>query len=308
VIKIVADTKKRSGWTVSRTVSALGLPCSVFYAWRARANLKDRSGSPCRAYELLPEERTAICDYAKQHPTIGYRKLTWMMIDENVASVGESSVYRVLDAADLRSPWKRSIASDGTYNFRPDAPNDQWHTDVMYIWVANRFYFLLNFIDAYSRYSVHHKLLITLDGSSVSTELQAALEANPEAKPRIVHDHGSEFTNREVAKVIKQHNLIEIKTRPRHPESNGIVERFNGTVRAESHDEYGANYLQAVATVAKLMDEYNHKRLHASLGYMTPLTWHQGKQKKVNEERIRRIAAARAHRKTINQQRMKQAA
>ena len=45
--------------------------------------------------------------------------------------------------------------------------------------------------------------------------------------------------------VIKAHNLIDIKTRPRHPESNGIVERFNGTVRDESNNDYGNNYLQA---------------------------------------------------------------
>jgi hypothetical protein len=31
------------------------------------------------------------------------------------------------------------------------------------------------------------------------------------------------------ALTIKAHNLIDIKTKPRHPESNGIVERFNVT-------------------------------------------------------------------------------
>ena len=49
--------------------------------------------------------------------------------------------------------------------------------------------------------------------------LQAALEAVQGARPRIVHDHGSEFVNRDVAAVIKTHNLIDIKTKPRHPES-----------------------------------------------------------------------------------------
>jgi len=68
----------------------------------------------------------------------------------------------------------------------------------------------------------------------VSGELQAALEAKLGIRPRVVHDHGSEFVNRDVAAVIKAHNLIDIKTRPRHPESNGIVERFNGTVREET--------------------------------------------------------------------------
>lgn len=164
----------------------------------------------------------------------------------------------------------------------------------------------LSFVDAYSRYVVHHKLLISLNGEAVATELQVALEAAQDAKPRVVHDHGSEFVNRDVAAVIKVHNLIDIKTKPRHPESNGIVERFNGTVRADSDNGYG--YLQAEATIAKLMYHYNEQRLHAALGCMTPATWHRGDPQQVREERARRIAVARAHRKTINQQRSNQAA
>ncbi len=297
VMQVVVQTKRRSQWPVYRTLAALSVPRSVYYAWRARECLQDRIGKPCRAYAVLPEERAAICQYALQFPKIGYRKLTWMM-----------TVYRVLSDADLLSRWKRSTASSGEYHFRPIAPNQQWHTDVMYVWVAARFYFLLNFIDAFSRYSVHHKLLITLDGKSVANELQAALEANPGTEPRFVHDHGSEFVNRDVAAVVKAHSLMDIKTRPRHPESNGIVERFNGTVRDETDDDYGDNYLQAEAIIAKLMRHYNEERLHATLGYMTPATWHRGQPDQVRDERARRIAAARAHRKTINQQHFNQAA
>jgi putative transposase len=307
-MQIVAQTKKRSGWPVCRTLAALGVPRSVYYAWKVRASLEDRVGKPCRVYEVLPEERTAICEFALCYPKIGYRKLTWMMVDAQTACVGESTVYRVLSEADLLSRWKRSVASSGEYNFRPTAPNQQWHTDVMYVWVAARFYFLLSFVDAYSRYIVHHKLLMSLDGKSVAIELTAALEVVGSARPRVVHDHGSEFVNRDVAAVIKTHNLIDIKTRPRHPESNGIVERFNGTVRNESDDDYGSNYLQAEAIIARLMHHYNEERLHAALGYMAPPVWHRGRPDQVRDERARRIAAARAHRKTTNQQRFTQAA
>jgi putative transposase len=220
----------------------------------------------------------------------------------------KATVYRMLSDADLLSRWKRSVASSGEDNFRPNGPNQQWHTDVMYVWVAARFYFLLSFVDDYSRYIVHHKLLISLDGKSVALELQAALEAVKDAKPRVVHDLGSEFVNRDVAAVIKTHNLIDIKTRPRHPESNGIVARFNGTVRDESDNAYGSNCLQAEAIIAKLMHQYNEERLHATLGYMTPATWHRGPPEEVRNERARRIAAARAHRRMTNQQRFTEAA
>lgn len=307
-MQIVEQAKRRSGWRVYRTLATLDVPRSVYYAWKKRENLADRVGKPCRVYEVLPEERAAICEFALRYPKIGYRKLTWMMVDAGTACVGESTVYRVLSDADLLSRWKRSVASSGDYHFRPNGPNQQWHTDVMYVWVAARFYFLLSFVDAFSRYVVHHKLLLSLDGKSVSTALQAALEANPDAKPRVVHDHGSEFVNRDVAAVIKTHNLIDIRTRPRHPESNGIVERFNGTVRDETGNAYGNNYLQAEAIIARLMQHYNEERLHATLGYMTPATWHHGQPDEVRDERARRIAAARAHRKITNQQRFNEAA
>ena len=258
--------------------------------------------------ELLPEERLAICEFALKFPKVGYRKLTWMMVDAGVVCVGESSVYRVLTDADLLSRWKRSTRSSGEYPFRPTAPNQQWHTDVMYVWVACRFYFLLSFVDAYSRFIVHHKLLMSLDGQSVAIELETALEAVQGVQPRVVHDHGSEFVNRDVAAVIKAHNLINIKTRARHPESNGIVERFNGTVRDESDHAYGKNYLEAQAIIENLMRYYNEERLHASLGYMTPATWHRGQPDEVREERARRIAVARTYRKIINQQRLNEAA
>lgn len=51
------------------------------------------------------------------------------------------------------------------------------------------------------------------------------------------------------------------------------MERFNGTVRQESDDSYGNNYMQAEASIGKLMHHYNEERLHAALGYMTPATW-----------------------------------
>lgn len=307
-MQIVEQTKRRSGWRVYRTLAVLGVPRSVFYAWKRRENLEDRAGKPCRVYEVLPQEREAICEFALQYPKIGYRKLTWMMVDAGAACLGESTVYRVLSDADLLSRWKRSTASSGQYNFRPNGPNQQWHVDCMYVWVAARFYFLVSFVDAYSRYIVHHKLLMSLDGKSMAIELQAALESSQGVQPRVVHDHGSEFVNRDVAAVIKAHNLIDIKTKPRHPESNGIVERFNGTVRNESNNDYGNNYLQAEAIIANLMQNYNEERLHAALGYMTPATWHRGQPNEVRDERARRIAAARAHRRMTNQQRFTEAA
>ena len=95
---------------------------------------------------------------------------------------------------------------------------------------------------------------------------------------------------------------INIQTRPRHPESNSIVERFNSTVHDESNNDYGDNSVQPEVIIAQLMQHYNEERLHATLGYMTPATWHRRQPDEVRHERARQIAAARAHRRMTNQQ------
>ncbi len=115
-MQIVAQTRQHSGSQAYRTLSSLGLPCIVYYAWKRRESLGDRAGLPCRIYELLSDERTAICADAVQYPKIGYRKLTWMMIDAGTVCAGEGTVYRVLDKADPLSRWKRSVAFSGEYN------------------------------------------------------------------------------------------------------------------------------------------------------------------------------------------------
>src|SRR5882724_11064 len=71
-------------------------------------------------------------------------------------------------------------------------------------------------------------------------------------------------------------------------------------------------FLEAIAEafgkLVLLQLRSNLGRLHAALGYMTPATWHSGQPDEVRDERARRIAAARAHRRMTNRQRFTEAA
>ena len=49
-------------------------------------------------------------------------------------------------------------------------------SDIMYIRIHGRFFYLLVFIDEYSRYIVHHSLLVSMDAGSVSMDAQVAIE------------------------------------------------------------------------------------------------------------------------------------
>ena len=161
---------------VYRTIAALGVPRSVYYAWKSRDDLQDRTAQPCRAYEALPEERAAICDFALQYLK---DRVSQAHLDDGRCGrgrVGESTVYRVLSDADLLPAGsdRRCRAANITLTERAEST-------VAYrrhVRVGGRtIYFLVSFVDAYSRYIVHHKLLMSLDGKSVALELQAALDA-----------------------------------------------------------------------------------------------------------------------------------
>ena len=140
---MVQGTQQRSQWPLEPILACLGVPRSVYFAWRARAQsgqLEDLPRSPRGYDQLLPDEVEAIKAFALSHPKVGYRKLSYQMLDQDVVAVSESAVYRVLRAADLLSRWKRSTRSKGQYLFKPTAPNQQWQTDVMYVWVGCQHY------------------------------------------------------------------------------------------------------------------------------------------------------------------------
>lgn len=117
---MVAVTQERSRWGLDAVLAALGVSRSVYFEWRARAKhdrLEDLPPVAPRLDALLPDEERAIREFALLHPKVGYRKLTWMMVDQCVAYASESAVYRVLDQADLLARWKRSERSGGEYRY-----------------------------------------------------------------------------------------------------------------------------------------------------------------------------------------------
>src|SRR5579872_1111946 len=64
------------------------------------------------------------------HPLEGYRRLTFMMLDDDVVAVSPSSTYRVLrNAGRLDRRWL-APSKKGTGFVQPLAPHDHWHIDV----------------------------------------------------------------------------------------------------------------------------------------------------------------------------------
>lgn len=304
MLDVIAKTRQRSNWTIAQILKQFGLAKSLYYSWSKRAQagqLADRKAEYERWNAILPEEKTAVVDYALQHPQDGYKRLTWMMVDENVAYLSPSSVYKLLSEKDLLYRYKRSDQSPGTYNFKPQQPHDQWHVDIMYLYVRGNWFFFVAIIDAYSRYAVHWDLLLDMTSREVNLVIQQALEKYPSFNPRIVSDHGTQFTGKDFKALIKQFALKEIKIRLKHPESNGICERFYGLTRQEGLEHQSpADYYEAKKILGEWIDRYNHRRLHSALNYLRPVDYFTGEPEKLLAVRRQKLTKARERRIAIN--------
>ena len=309
LLALVARTQARTGWTLRRILHQLGLTKARYRDWVRRAAtdaLTDRAPIAANRDGILVEEREAVIQYALAHPKDGYRRLTWQMIDADVAYLSESSVYRILQTSDLLARWKRST-SVGTPPATPTRPHERWHTDLMYLRVADTWYFLVTVLDAYSRYVVHWELLTTMTAADVRLVIQQALEQTG-ATPQVVTDNGSQFTAAEFKDLVRRFAFEHIRIRTYHPESNGLVERFHRTTREALGDEALRNLSQARAVIARWITHYNEERLHAGLGYLTPAEFYRGNPAARVAERQQKLETARHVRQQRNTERLRRAA
>lgn len=309
LLALVVRTQERTGWTVRRILHHLGLSKARYRDWTRRAataTLADRRPVAPMRDGILTEEKAAVIAYALAHPKEGYRRLTWQMVDADVAYLSESSVYRVLRDADLLARWKRH-GSVGTAPRKPMHPHERWHTDLMYLRIADTWYFLVTVIDAYSRYVVHWELLTTMTAADVRLVIQQALE-HTGATPQVVTDNGAQFTAAEFKDLVRRFALEHIRIRTYHPESNGVVERFHRSTREALGDQAIRNLAQARAIIAKWVQHYNEERLHAGLGYLTPAEFYRGNPAARLEERRAKLEKAQRERQRINDKRLKEAA
>jgi transposase InsO family protein len=310
VLAIVPEAVARTGWSVRRILKGLGIARAVYYEWRERAEARRLDdlfpGGRCMS-AVLPEEKDAVIAYALAHPKEGYRRLAWMMVDADVAYLSPASVYRVLNDADLLYRWKRSHRA-GEKPAAPTRPNQRWHTDIMYLRVADTWYFLVTLIDGYSRYVVHWELLTTMRAADVRLVIQHALELRQLKDVEIVSDNGSQFTSADFKALVRQFELQHIRIRTYHPESNGTIERFHRSTREALEEADLRNLSHARELIGRWVKHYNETRLHASLQYLPPAEYFSGEPQRRLGDRLEKLERARRQREIINRQRHRQAA
>jgi putative transposase len=300
VVDYVARWSERTEIPTQRFMTWLGVTASKFYDWRARYGLANAHNALVpRDWWLQDWEKKAIVTFHAEYPREGYRRLAFMMLDADVVAVSPSSVYRVLKDAGLIKAHNSKPSLKGTGFVQPLLPHEHWHVDISYINVAGTFFYLCSLLDGCSRFIVHWEIREQMTEADVETIIQRARERYPDARPRIISDNGPQFIAKDFKEFIRLCGMTHVKTSPYYPQSNGKIERWHRSLKAECiRPGVPLSLADARRLVANYVNYYNDTRLHSSIGYITPADKLAGRAPAIFAARDRKLAVARERRQT----------
>jgi putative transposase len=279
------------------------LAASKFHDWKKRfGQVNEHNALVPRDHWLTDDEKERIRTFARAHPLEGYRLLTFMMLDADVAACSPASVYRVLKSAGLLAGSSPKPTKKGTGFTQPLTAHEHWHIDVSYLNIAGTFYFLCSILDGASRFIVHFEIREKMEETDVQIILQRAREAFPTATPRIISDNGPQFIAREFKEFIRIAGMTHVKTSPYYPQSNGKIERWHKTLKGDCiRPKVPLSLGEARQTVGEYVGHYNGVRLHSAIGYVTPKDKLDGRDQQIFDERDRKLAEARERRRLMRE-------
>lgn len=276
----------------------IGLHCERYRQWKQRYNqpVKNNHNQPKSSW-LTHEEEQAIITYARKHQGTGYRRMSYMMLDEGVVCASAGAVYRVLKQADLLGKRQGKDSKKGTGFIQPTKAHSQWHMDISYINIEGTFFYLISVLDGYSRAILSWDIRYSMTEDDVAIVLQRAVEAYPEACPRLISDNGKQFLANEFRSFVRHCGIQQTFISPYYPQSNGKIERWHKSLKEECIRPHSPiNFEDGKRIVSKYITLYNEQRLHSALGYITPMDKLNGREETVFAARKEKLKTARQNR------------
>jgi len=254
-------------YPVSLVCELLGCSRSSYYY---QPNRKDET-----------EVKSAIEKVAAEWPTYGYRRVT-KQLQRKGWDLNKKRVQRLMREMGLLARKKRKArkTTNSEHSF-PRYPNlvqdleivrpDQvWVSDITYIRLRAEFVYLAVIMDVFTRSIRGWHLGRGLDQSLTLIALDRALA---EHKPEIHHsDQGIQYAATLYIDMLRAVDAAISMAECGQAWQNGYAERLIRTIKEEEVDlsDY-EDYNDARFHLAQFLnDVYMHKRIHSSLGYLTP--------------------------------------
>ena len=228
-----------------------------------------------------------VQEYRKEMGRIGGRKL-WKLINRRPGagiSVGRDRLFDLLEREHLKVHRKRRCVRT-TYSSRwlrlwpnlirgvvPTAANQIWVSDITYIDTDSGFAYLHLVTDAYSKKILGWCLSPTLHSDYTVEALRMAIRNAGCRLDGLIHhsDRGCQYCCEKYVKLLQDNGILISMTECGNPRENAIAERVNGILKSEwLNDEHFSGISDARIRIAEVIDIYNNKRPHLSLGYATP--------------------------------------
>ncbi len=250
------------------------------YVWLRRYQegglvaMAERSRRPRHSPARTPvgiEQR--VVELREQRLDWGARKLRHLLAGEGV-DLPVITVQRILHRHDLVRPQDRHRAA--TKRFERGAPNQLWQMDFKSPVGWDAPVGPLSLLDDHSRYAVTLTGTWSTRADAVRECLEAVFTQSgvPEA---MLMDHGTPWWNMRAATgwtwltvwLMKQGIRMHFSGY-RHPQTQGKVERFHGTLEAAMRRRGVPVGEQRQVWLDAFRQEYNHVRPHEALGMRTP--------------------------------------
>jgi len=236
------------------------------------------SARSTQRYQSVADRREALRlrlrELASSRPNWGYRRLT-LLLRRQGWPANHKLVYRLYkeEALGLRRkvPRRRVSAARRENVPVPSRCNETWSMDFM----ADQLYSgrpirILTIVDSYSRESLALQVGYRLTGEDVARVLNEVVRQRG-IPTSIRVDNGTEFTSKAMDQWAYWHGVTLDFSRPGKPTDNGLIEAFNGRLRAECLNEHWfLNVADAQEKLEAWREDYNGQRPHGSLENMTP--------------------------------------
>jgi putative transposase len=162
-------------------------------------------------------------------------------------------------------------------NFAIDAPNTVWTDDITCIWTEEGWLYLAVVIDLFNRQVVGFAMGQRMTRALVMDALRMAWFRRHSAPGLIFHsDRGSQYASNDYRKLIATFKTTSSMSRKGDCWDNAVTETLFGSLKVERL--HGMRFDTRRAAKDEVMDWiafYNHRRLHSTLGYTSPMAFEQ---------------------------------
>jgi putative transposase len=239
----------------------------------------------------LPEDEVwlmnLIRDIWLQYPFYGYRKITQELKVVHQQGVNHKRVLRLMQKMEIQALYCKPNTSrkeKGAFIYPYllkkliiNSVNQVWMIDITYLRLESKFFYLVAFIDVFSRYVTGWHLSPSLDTQSCLIALNKALKI---ASPDIINsDQGCQFTSTDWKEALDEHHIKISMTGKGRCLDNIYIERLWRTIKYEAIylDEYD-DFKALEKGINVFIQFYNEQRYHQALNYLRPADLYYAKE------------------------------